>query len=205
MSVRDPFDRPPRNRYDDFVIRFDDPVIQAAWEECQKPVDILPKPEDVTLGLLRWLIGYAEGPCPIDADEPDAHALYTHVWRLVEAIPGYKELVRRLNSELTSNLTVQATNIVRDRLSQCTGKAFADVDTMLITEVVGLPWNAAARPPAPLGGNEQPAAVAPSGSKAVQTPAARVLWRRLRPAEGGKADQSESRLRSCQGGSCPSA
>lgn len=155
-------------------IWFDDPVIQAAWEKHQAgPLDILPKPEAVTLGLLRWLLEQTKGPYPLAADEPDRHAVYCRIRFLVDAVPGIGELTRRLNSELGAYLTGPATIAVRDRLSRCTGRSFADVDRMLISEIAGLPWEAPVSTDVTKFTREksQPHSTAPSGIATPEAPA----------------------------------
>ena len=89
---------------------YEDPVIQAAWEECQaNPPSMLPKPEAVMLGFLPFLLQHIEGPWPTVANEPDRYAVYHHIHTLVNAIPGISEFVRKLNSVLQCDLTVQGT------------------------------------------------------------------------------------------------
>ncbi len=118
-------------------LRVDDPAIQAAIDELRaNPRDILPKPEAVTLGLLRWLLGFVEGPCPIAADEPDRNAVYIRVWFLVDAVPGIKELTTWLNSEMGVYLTAPATIAVRGQLAKRLGRSFDEVDRLLIADAV---------------------------------------------------------------------
>jgi hypothetical protein len=144
-------------------LRSEDPACQAAIDHIQaNPADPMPKPEDVTLGMLRWLLGSIKGSYP---DQPDAYEAFMRIVFLIDRIPGIGEFKRKLNSVLRNDLTAQGTIEARDWLSSCTGASRSDLDGLLISDIASLPWNRNIVPPAAPDGTEAPV-MAPSGHQA---------------------------------------
>jgi hypothetical protein len=116
-----------------------DPAIRAEIEHLRRgSLDPLPRPEVVTLGVLRYYLSVLECPEPDLAKSPDACREYRRILFLVNDIPDIRELSRWCNCMLGEDLTVAASLAVRKRLSQGTRRSFSDVDRLRIVDVVAL-------------------------------------------------------------------
>lgn len=167
-----------------------DPYLQYKIKNLPRysPYEPLPRPDAVTLEVLRWYLTVLERPEPDPNVSARAFHEYRQVLYLVSDLPDIRELQRWCHSKLGEQLTAAATIAIRKRLSSETLRTWDDIDGLRIADVVTLLGRLPRPTPLPSVGsdgptgrteapNARPPADEPSGTEAAAAPT------ELRPAD----------------------